>query len=200
MEEAWKRRLKGQMTKARHTMKSLSLAAGLGETSVRDMLKRTQSPSVDAVAKVAKALGMTLSQLYEGDRAPSIGRTISSVDLIGQVVRAEASWFPLAGIHTIFLDDGGASPEVRRAVGLVAMYDGDSIAIFEKLSSMTLSRTIDDSRFLILTKRGDKFFASLSAVENDAVTVVLPGSELELELTDVEWIAKWKQTIPRSLV
>lgn len=181
-------------------MKSLSLAAGLGETGVRDMLKRTQSPSVDALAKVAKALGMTLSQLYEGDRAPSSGKAISSVDLIGQVVRAEASWFPLVGLHTVFLDGGGAPPEVHRAVALVAMYDGDSIAIFEKLSLTTLSRTLDNSRFLILTKSGDKFFASLSAVDNDAVTVALPGTDLELELTDVEWIAKWKQAIPRSSI
>lgn len=50
-DDAWKDRLQARMHDLKHTMKSLSLAAGLGETGVRDMLKRTQSPSMDAMTR-----------------------------------------------------------------------------------------------------------------------------------------------------
>ena len=75
--EMWKDRLQARLLETQHSMKSLSLAAGLGETGVRDMLKRTQSPSIDAMAKVAKELDMSLTELWEGPPRMSFAQSPS---------------------------------------------------------------------------------------------------------------------------
>lgn len=59
------------------TMKSLSLAAGLGETAVRDALKRDRAPSLPNVIALADALQTSVGWLVgeesqaSGDAAPS---------------------------------------------------------------------------------------------------------------------------------
>jgi transcriptional regulator with XRE-family HTH domain len=81
-------------------MKNLSLSAGLSETAVRDWLKRDQDPRVEALAAVARTLGMSLSDLYDGeDSAPQIIRVVGAVS-------AAEGWSPI--------DDGDlAEIEVR---------------------------------------------------------------------------------------
>jgi transcriptional regulator with XRE-family HTH domain len=59
-------------------MKELSLLAGLGETAVRDALKRTGDVKASTLQAIADALGMSLAELYEGDetlfqRIPVVG-------------------------------------------------------------------------------------------------------------------------------
>lgn len=53
-------------------MKSLSLAAGGGETLIRDILVRKRSPRQDKLADIARALGCSIADLYKGasDTAP----------------------------------------------------------------------------------------------------------------------------------
>lgn len=48
-------------------MKGLSLAAGLGETAVRDIVKRDASPTAETIAALAKAAGVNSSWLAYGD-------------------------------------------------------------------------------------------------------------------------------------
>jgi hypothetical protein len=153
---------------------------------------------VDAMAKVAQALGMTLSSLYEGEGSEAT-KTISCVDLIGRAARAEATWSPLLGVHTVFLDDSGTPHDIRRNNEFIAIYEGESISVFEKVNPGTLTGLIDDSGFLILAKNGDKYLASIALAEAAFVTIILPGSELELDIADIEWIAKRTRVIPRSL-
>lgn len=66
----WKAHLARDLKAEGIDMKSLSLAAGLGETAVRDLLMRWPDPRLSTVLAVAKARGMSLSELVEGEAAP----------------------------------------------------------------------------------------------------------------------------------
>src|SRR3984885_1962537 len=63
----WRRHLRELMEKKGFNPRSLSLAAGLNATAVRDMLEgRTQSPRYDTARALANALGTT-SAILMGD-------------------------------------------------------------------------------------------------------------------------------------
>ncbi len=55
-------------------MKTASLAAGLGETFVRDVLERNRKPSVENLAALSRVLGASVSDLL-GDEIGAAGRT-----------------------------------------------------------------------------------------------------------------------------
>ncbi|WP_181708779.1 LexA family transcriptional regulator [Chthonobacter rhizosphaerae] len=61
--DKWQQRLDKVMREKGFTMKSLSLSAGLGETFVRDALKRGRKPSIDNFQKLAVALGVSTDYL-----------------------------------------------------------------------------------------------------------------------------------------
>lgn len=57
------------------SQRSLSSAAGLSESAVRDLLTRTTNPGVDTLRKVAEALEMPVDALTgEGLRVPVLGK------------------------------------------------------------------------------------------------------------------------------
>lgn len=63
----WRHRLAGVIEERDLDMKNVSISAGLSETQVRDWLKRGREPGVSSLAAVARVLGLTLSELYEGE-------------------------------------------------------------------------------------------------------------------------------------
>lgn len=76
----WERRL-WQAMLAREpawTNRELSLAAGLNETFVRDAFQRHRSPSIENVAKLARALGVRAAWLagWEDDAGDRTGGQI----------------------------------------------------------------------------------------------------------------------------
>jgi hypothetical protein len=188
------------MTELRHTMKSLSLAAGLGETGVRDMLKRTQSPSIDAVAKVARALDMTLSALYEGQQDEALLKArICSVDLVGASTVGTSAWSELTGKHSILIDESRGRPiHVENSTNLVAIYHLDAIAVFEKVKLESIG---SGEEYLILMKDKKRYLGIINAEieggEKFILSLVLTQGELRLPVSDIDWIAERKQTIPR---
>jgi transcriptional regulator with XRE-family HTH domain len=66
MDESWKIRLKAEMDRQGLDMKSVSRRAGLGETYVRDALKRERGGSLPALQKLAAALGRSVDWLISG--------------------------------------------------------------------------------------------------------------------------------------
>lgn len=99
----WRDRLRKIIDERGLNMKQLSLAAGLGETAVRDMLKKVTSPRVDTVVAVAEQLGVTLTELLEGQASGS-----RKVPLIGYVSAGE-------GWHSF--DGDGPFDEIDVAIG-----------------------------------------------------------------------------------
>lgn len=85
----WKIALEKELAARGLEMKELSLASGLGETGVRDMLKRTKNPGIDTVLAVARTLGKTLSELVEGAEPVA-----QQVPIVGHVSAGE-KWVPL---------------------------------------------------------------------------------------------------------
>jgi phage repressor protein C with HTH and peptisase S24 domain len=66
MDEKWKSRLEAEMDRQGLDMKALSVRAGLGETYVRDALRRGRGGSLPALNKLAGALGRSLDWLITG--------------------------------------------------------------------------------------------------------------------------------------
>lgn len=67
--ETIKRRVTQRLAELELNMKAASVKAGLGETFVRDMLKRGRAPSADALKNLAKALQTTAGWLTGEDGA-----------------------------------------------------------------------------------------------------------------------------------
>lgn len=63
MEQTWKTHLERLMRQKGFNMKSLSLAAGLGETYVRDILKRGREPGVEKTRALAEVLGVRMNEI-----------------------------------------------------------------------------------------------------------------------------------------
>jgi len=83
MDDQWKSRLEAEMARQGLDMKALSVRAGLGETYVRDALKRGRGGSLPALNKLAGALGRSLDWLIAGTGGgdpPPIRRFDSNVD------------------------------------------------------------------------------------------------------------------------
>lgn len=66
IQEDLKTRLERVMDARGFNMKSLSLAAGLGETYVRDVLRRGKEPTVGKLQKLCEALGVSFIYMVEG--------------------------------------------------------------------------------------------------------------------------------------
>lgn len=86
MELLNKERLKRAMEMKGLNMKSLSLAAGRGETFVRDLLERDNAPRIDSLKAVADILGVTIAYLIgeEAGTTPIVGRV--GADTGGEVL------------------------------------------------------------------------------------------------------------------
>lgn len=82
MDSEWESRFRQRMEAQGHTMKSLSLAAGLNESFVRDMLQRKRRPSVEKFSKLVSILGTTVADIM-GEEGQ--GDTSRSVPLMGYV-------------------------------------------------------------------------------------------------------------------
>jgi len=70
--ETIRRRVQQRLGEIDLNMKSASLKAGLGETFVRDMLKRGRAPSAEALKALAKALQTTSGWLTGEDGAQEV--------------------------------------------------------------------------------------------------------------------------------
>lgn len=64
----WRDRLREAIAAKKTNMKRLSVAAGLGETYVRDILERERDPGTDNARRIAKELGVPYVSIF-GDEA-----------------------------------------------------------------------------------------------------------------------------------
>lgn len=87
----WRDRIRAAMVSRRLNMKELSIAAGLGDTAVRDLLEgRSVHPKIETIAAIAEKLGMTVSELWEGEAA-----SYQRIPVIGCASAGEA-WEPFS--------------------------------------------------------------------------------------------------------
>lgn len=139
MDDLWRERLVRRMLELGYNPKTLSLAAELGETFVRDLLAGS-SPSVDKLAKVVGVLGVTVGYILDGE-APTFQR----VRVIGHVDVPE-NWAPFEdapadGADVEFRIDGGEAIalEVRGDSMLPAYRDRDVL-----IGAKSIGRNVDN--------------------------------------------------------
>lgn len=101
----WRDRLQQRIDALGLTRLDVSRRAGVGPTAIRDIVDRGQTPSVENLAKIARAVGMTLTELYEGDKRVDILLRVNGV------TTGQSMWAELHGRHqkvvplTVFDDD-----------------------------------------------------------------------------------------------
>lgn len=153
--EDWRDRLKRLIEERGLNMKQLSLAAGLGETAVRDMLQKVTSPRIDTVLAIADQLGITLTELMEGrQNGPR------KVSVIGYVSAGEG-WTPFEGDGPV--DDIEISIEGGAPVGLVVrgdsmtpVYRDGDLLIGAKRPTANVAKLIGRD-CIVETTRGERF-------------------------------------------
>lgn len=157
------------MTDKGFTMKSLSLAADLNESFVRDMLQRKRTPSLDKFARLVGVLGMTVGDFVD----TGVSHDGSSVPLMGYVgagaeVEPDFEQVPEAGLDQISvpfpLPADMIALQVRGNSMLPQFRDGAVIIVYrEQRRSMesfygeeAAVRTTDGRRYIKTIIRGSK--------------------------------------------
>lgn len=138
-------------------MKEASIAAGLGETGIRDMLKRTKNPGVYTVLAVARMLGKSLSELVEGEDASR-----QLVPVVGYVAAGEL-WTPV---------DDGVEYETLRVDGgepIAVRVRGDSMAPVYRHGDLLIGpkRMHEPERYvghdcIVMTENGERMLKYLA--------------------------------------
>lgn len=161
-------RLRARMTDAGFSMKSLSVAAGLNETYVRDVLAGRGKPSVDRLARIAQVLGTTVADLMGEEE-----QGLRSVPLMGFVgagaeVHPEFEQVPPEGLEQITvpfpLPGDMIAFKVKGDSMLPQFRDGTVIIVFREqrrsLESFygeeAVVRTNDGRRFIKTILRGNR--------------------------------------------
>lgn len=80
MDTGWKRRLERILEERGLDMKAVSRGAGLGETYVRDILKRDREPGIDRLQAIADFLRVPLSALVAPVLTPVVGFVRAGAD------------------------------------------------------------------------------------------------------------------------
>ncbi len=84
MSRGWARRLRERIDELGLTDAEVCRRAGVGATMVAD-IERGSTPSVDKVARLARAVGWSLSKLYEGTEAQDVALNIVGISGVGEM-------------------------------------------------------------------------------------------------------------------
>lgn len=106
-EPVWKSRLRDALKAQNLTMKAASIAAGQGETFVRDILARDRDPSLEKFSALARALGTTVGELTDTALPASTVRPAPHVQLQPVLVNGKLA----AGVFREFDDFDQSEPE-----------------------------------------------------------------------------------------
>ncbi|TIQ86454.1 MAG: S24 family peptidase [Mesorhizobium sp.] len=170
MDNEWESRFRERMEAQGYTMKSLSLAAGLNESFVRDMLQRGRRPSVEKFSKLVGILGSTVAEIM-GEGAPAEGGWF--VPLMGFVgagaeVEPDFEQVPAEGLEQIpvpfHLPGDMIAFEVRGDSMLPQFRDGAVLIVYRDQRRSLESfygeeaavRTSDGRRFIKTILRGSQ--------------------------------------------
>lgn len=110
---SWRTRLTELIQADGRSRAEIQRAAEVNTTALRDILDRGQTPSVDQLSRIAKALHTTLSYLYDGEQSISLALNISGVTSGENGVWAEISRQKTRAIPLDLFDKDHVSIEVR---------------------------------------------------------------------------------------
>jgi phage repressor protein C with HTH and peptisase S24 domain len=166
MSNDWRFRLKQLIAETPGlSMKAVSLKAGLPASAVHDILQRGHAPSIDKFISICTALGVSPSQLLEGEVQRSI-----SIPLVGFVSAGEG-WTPIddatSADDAISFDLGAHDTvgiEVRGDSMAPVYRNGDFLVCYRQFGPNAdncigldcVVRTADSRHFVKILKRGSR--------------------------------------------
>jgi SOS-response transcriptional repressor LexA len=137
MDQGWKRQLKAMVGgDGQPTMKALSVAAGLGDTYVRDVLERGRVPTVDKFIKLAEALNRSPAALLDDEPDATVPQRAIPV----------ISWVSAGKLSEVV-----PTPASDRVVYVTDLRPGDYFALEVKGTSM--DRLSPDGSVIIVNRR-----------------------------------------------
>lgn len=169
MENDWTVRFRARMEDRGFTMKSLSMAAGLNESFVRDMLQRKRQPGVDKLSRLLSAMGTTLSE-FMGETEGGSDQMVPLMGFIGAGAEVEPDFEQvpdegLEQIHVPFvLPAEMVAFQVRGDSMMPQFRDGTVLIVYREQRRSLESfygeeaavRTSDGRRFIKTIIRGTK--------------------------------------------
>lgn len=195
MAETWQKRLEDAMREKGFSMKSLSIAAGLNETFVRDALKRNRRPSIANFGKLAAKLGTSPGALMGEEETAEL----SYVPFEGD----DPEWKPFSDLPP---DNGfavtlsgavyerklpGALPELDVATGAGEGQVGEVVALQVGDQTISAHRVVDEwvlpEGYLRNEIRASPNFTIVMPVVGDSMSPTYhPGDRVIVDTTQRE--------------
>ncbi|MGB3536822.1 MAG: LexA family transcriptional regulator [Mesorhizobium sp.] len=165
----WEVRFRTLMEDRGYTMKSLSLAAGLNESFVRDMLNRKRQPGIDKLTRLLAAMGVSVSEFMNEGR-PNDTRAVPLMGFIGAGAEVEPDFeqVPPEGLDQIqvpfALPSDMIAFQVRGDSMMPQFRDGAVLIVYREQRRSLESfygeeaavRTSDGRRFIKTVIRGNQ--------------------------------------------
>jgi transcriptional regulator with XRE-family HTH domain len=168
MEHELVTRLRERMEAAGFSMKSLSVAAGLNETYVRDVLAGRSRPTVTNLIKLAEALHTSIADLIgEGDPTTKVVPVMGYVGA-GAEVEPEFEQVPPEGLDHVtlpFAVPGDLIAFKVRGTSMLPVYREDAVVLVYREQRRAIEsfygeeaavRTADGRRFIKTITRGGR--------------------------------------------
>lgn len=188
MDKQWRARLDKLLTERGFSRKSLSKAAGYGDTFLRDVIEFDRDPGVERLSNICGLLGVSLNQLLYGEAGFS-----SRVRIVGAVAAGEG-WSPIDDGDTFaeMTIGGGGEPvglEVR-GDSMRPVYRPGDVLIGSKLVQQSFNRLIGLD-CIVLTKQGGRYvkFLAKGSVRNRFNLRSYNGGFPDIENVELEWAA-----------
>lgn len=170
MGNEWAGRFRERMEAQGYNMKSLSLAAGLNESFVRDMLHRQRQPTLDKFSRLVAILGTTVAEIMEEDPPADGLRMVPLMGFVGAGAEVEPDFeqVPDEGLDQIpvpfTLPADMIAFQVRGNSMLPQFRDGAVLIVYREQRRSIESfygeeaavRTSDGRRFIKTILRGAK--------------------------------------------
>lgn len=137
---------------------------------------------------------MSLSELCEGPAT----NELRAIPVLGETGTGGSRWFEFPERQIIVLDKRDNRVQVETPANLLAVYDQTNILIYERLP-IRLLKVSQPGKFLVVTKAGLGYLGLLSRTKKpEQLALLQPGGELLLEERDIDWVARFKQSLPRA--
>lgn len=182
MTDVWRKRLKDRIASLGLSNAEVARRCDLGPTIIRDILDRGHTPSIDKAAKIAKAVGWTLQQLWEGEKLVKVHLKVDGV------TSGDMGWVDLSERHarvvplTLFSEDT-VSVEISHP-DYTGFRQGDVI-VGQKVHGHALSN-VSGQECIILTVDGVKSVGILLSGTKPNFYNIRPLDLHKAELRDVE--------------
>jgi transcriptional regulator with XRE-family HTH domain len=159
----WRTRLQARIEELGLSRAEVTRRAGVGPTAIRDIIDREQTPSIDNLAKIARAVGYSLSDLYDGTKRIQFALRVNGISeghgMWSEVPSRHAKVVPLTVFtdETVSIEISGddLSPNFRRG-DIVSGPRSTGTGIGNLIGQECIVQTTSGERMICLLLHGDK--------------------------------------------